>query len=240
MTEPYDKSLDEYLRRESPVSQRYRELDADDVPPRLDAAVLAQARAAVANRGLRKPAWVKWGAPLALAASAVLAVAIVLDVGVRDEAPVLAPQADADAVQVTGAKRAQERAAMEEVTPEVATDLQRALRAPPAPAQEQAFASVPAPSEPAAKEAAPEARSASPAAGSARTAISATTAPVTPGTPGMEAAPRLPAQEWLERIRTLRREGKVLEADEQWREFRESYPEVAVSATDSAQPQPAP
>lgn len=95
MTHLSDKELDDYLRRESPVSARYRTLGADDVPPALDAAVMAQARAAVARPTKSRkqlPAWVRWGSPLALAASAVMIVAIVLEVGVQDELRVPAPQ----------------------------------------------------------------------------------------------------------------------------------------------------
>jgi hypothetical protein len=95
VTHPSDKELDDYLRRESQVSESYRMLDANDVPPALDAAVMAQARAAVAQPAKsqrRIPAWVRWGSPLALAASAVMIVAIVLEVGVQDELRVPAPQ----------------------------------------------------------------------------------------------------------------------------------------------------
>lgn len=81
-----DAALNEYLRRDSAVSQRYRELGADDVPAALDQAVLAQAKAAVANK---KPSrWrnvARWGAPLALAASVVLVVSIVLQPSMQTE-----------------------------------------------------------------------------------------------------------------------------------------------------------
>ena len=107
MTHPSDKELDDYLRRESTVSEHYRALDADDVPAAVDAAVLAQARAAVAPKKQRAPAWVRWGSPLALAASAVLIVAIVLEVGVQEELRVPAPQLE------RAAKRADEGVVMQ-------------------------------------------------------------------------------------------------------------------------------
>ena len=50
MSEPIDiKALDEYLKGGSDISQRYRELGREDVPPELDQRVLEAARAAVAN-----------------------------------------------------------------------------------------------------------------------------------------------------------------------------------------------
>jgi hypothetical protein len=75
-----DAALNEYLRRDSAVSQRYRELDADQVPAALDQAVLAQAHAAVAakKRASRWSGVMRWSAPLALAASVVLVMSIVL------------------------------------------------------------------------------------------------------------------------------------------------------------------
>ena len=85
-------------------------LDADDVPPTLDAAVMAQARAAVttpAKSKQRAPAWLRWGSPLALAASAVLIVAIVLEVGVQDEVRVPAPQYEQQDQYATVATNAQ-------------------------------------------------------------------------------------------------------------------------------------
>ena len=144
---PDDKTLEEYLDRDSAVSQHYRKLDADDVPASVDASVLAQARAAVAPaREVRKskPAWVRWGSPLALAASAVMVVAIVLEVGVQDEVqlPVSITEQSAPA-----AGRAQS------TTP--AENEQRDLQAPlavtaPAPASPRAPAAEPAPEQKAA------------------------------------------------------------------------------------------
>lgn len=95
MTHPSDKELDDYLRRDSQVSESYRMLDVDDVPPVVDAAVMAKAREAVATPAKSKQrtsAWMRWSSPLALAASAVLVVAIVLEVGVQDELRLPAPQ----------------------------------------------------------------------------------------------------------------------------------------------------
>jgi hypothetical protein len=89
-----DKAFEEYLQRGSTVSQQYRALDDDGVPPALDAAVLARAAEAVAESttpsnavsdGKRVRAWRRWSVPVALAASTVLAVSIVLESGTRHE-----------------------------------------------------------------------------------------------------------------------------------------------------------
>jgi hypothetical protein len=97
VSEPTDiKALDEYLKRGSDVSARYRELGSDDVPPELDRRVLAAARDAVANEGAHgSRSWLRWSAPVALAASFVLVVTVVLEGGLQDEKTVALPQATA-------------------------------------------------------------------------------------------------------------------------------------------------
>lgn len=89
MSEPIDdKAFEEYLSRESQLSKRYRALGADEVPAELDGLVLAQARQAVAAKpssGRKKPAWMRWTPPLALAASMVLVISIVIESGTRHE-----------------------------------------------------------------------------------------------------------------------------------------------------------
>lgn len=282
MTEPNDKLLDEYLKRESPVSQRYRELEAHDPPPQLDATVLAQARTAVATRSKRRPMWMKWGAPLALAASGVMAVAIVLEIGVQKEVRAPAPQ-----MEQTTSVQSPEARVVEEFSANTVPDVQRDLRALPPRAEvpsqpqpeardqgaisERARERKAAPEQSVAKaereqyaqdSAAEEVRVTSaaerseralsqsrapngavapaappsPTTISERRAIASTAAPVPAPSAAMQQAPRLPADEWLEQIRVLRREGKVLEADEQWREFTKTYPDFVVSETDSARP----
>jgi hypothetical protein len=308
VSDPNDKLLDEYLRRESAVSQRYREVEADEVPPELDAKVLAQARAATATQRKSKPAWMKWSAPLALAASGVLIVAIVLEVGVQEDvrmpaakteqtttipppspeaqvveevvqiAPVVAPASEmrfeaptpaadhapreskAEAPQQL-AKKSTEREAIESVIvtgsqPQTATqdvpisvsaisgdelegiasdsgtasfedassgsvaDLRERARAEEITVTAQSRARAPRQNAPIPPRAVSVMRSPSPPA------------------PSAQRAPRLAPEEWLEQIRTLRREGKVLEADEQWQEFSEAYPNFEVATTDVARPTP--
>jgi hypothetical protein len=86
VSDPIDiKALDEYLKGGSDISQRYRELGREDVPPELDRRVLDEARAAVANvKGGRS--WLRWSAPVALAASLVLVVTVVIESGVQNDA----------------------------------------------------------------------------------------------------------------------------------------------------------
>lgn len=89
MSEPIDdKSFEEYLGRESQLSKRYRALGTDEVPAELDSLVLAQARQAVAPKSAnsrKKPAWMRWTPPLALAASMVLVISIVIESGTQHE-----------------------------------------------------------------------------------------------------------------------------------------------------------
>ena len=96
MSDPIDiKALDEYLKGGSDISQRYRELGADDVPPELDRRVLNEARAAVAGGGAaRSRSWLRWSAPVALAASVVLVVAVVIESPVQDAAIAIRPASE--------------------------------------------------------------------------------------------------------------------------------------------------
>lgn len=96
MSDPIDiKALDEYLKGGSDISQRYRELGHEDVPPDLDRRVLAEARAAVAGGGAaRSRSWLRWSAPVALAASVVLVVAVVIESPVQDETLAIQPTSE--------------------------------------------------------------------------------------------------------------------------------------------------
>ena len=87
---PDEQQLDEYLEGDSSVSRQYRQLHSAEVPTDLDRLVLRQAEDAVKGRPARgRPAWVRWTAPLAVAASAVLVLSIVIETGVRDETVML-------------------------------------------------------------------------------------------------------------------------------------------------------
>lgn len=88
---PDEPQLDEYLRGGSAVSRQYRELASADVPAEIDRLVLRQAQEAVKARPAKSRAWMRWTGPLALAASAVLVVSIVIESGVHKETYVAAP-----------------------------------------------------------------------------------------------------------------------------------------------------
>jgi hypothetical protein len=99
VSDPIDiKALDEYLKGGSDISQRYRELGREDVPPDLDRRVLAEARAAVAGGGAaRSRSWLRWSAPVALAASVVLVVAVVIESPVQDATLSIQPASEESA-----------------------------------------------------------------------------------------------------------------------------------------------
>jgi hypothetical protein len=98
-----DREFEAYLRRDSQVSQQYRNLQDDEVPAHLDALVLEQARAALEKEPAAAPRddlaavrrrrgrLMRWGVPTALAASALLVVSIVIRSGVQHET-LLLPQ----------------------------------------------------------------------------------------------------------------------------------------------------
>ncbi|HKU13098.1 MAG TPA: hypothetical protein VJQ52_01810 [Steroidobacteraceae bacterium] len=101
MSDPIDiKALDEYLKGGSEISARYRETGREDVPPELDRRVLDAARAAVASEGTKRPrSWLRWSAPVALAASVVLAVTVVVERGVQNDELVVPQAKEATVIQ---------------------------------------------------------------------------------------------------------------------------------------------
>jgi hypothetical protein len=300
MTQPQDdKALDEYLQRDSAVSQHYRNLDADAVPPALDSAVLAQASEALRGSNTkRKSAWTRWSAPLALAATVVLGVAIVLEIGVDERIAVPSAQVEVTAGEVP-ARDAATSAAIEQVTEEprlfsvkpdapapAAAPVSPEPAAPPRQARERTESMgneakreaisqqrVEEPVELLTQDLAPPpattvsapmeedttvtsspsaelekrafesrrdqpitARAANQRAMSSPAEVSASAIVNRPQS--APAAPRLNPEAWLEQIRALRREGKVLEADGEWRQFVSAYPDFVVKADDLARPKP--
>ncbi len=105
MNEPIDdKAFEEYLKRGSPVSQHYQALDSDEIPADIDRQVLARAEEAVRAPVVRKArAWQRWSVPVALAASAVLAVSIVIESGQHESTLTRAPSYPAAERETTAA-----------------------------------------------------------------------------------------------------------------------------------------
>lgn len=74
---------EEYARGHTSVSRAYRALPDEGPPPELDNAILAKARAAVSDHPtseLQQRRWRKFAVPLALAASVVMTISVVLEV----------------------------------------------------------------------------------------------------------------------------------------------------------------
>jgi hypothetical protein len=109
-----DKAFEEYLKRESAVSQQYSSLHEVEPPSHLDENVLAQAERAVQSQTIQKARrWKKWSVPVALAASTLIAVSIVLESGMQHEvtssAPVATPmKAQGDTLETADANAARE------------------------------------------------------------------------------------------------------------------------------------
>lgn len=89
--------LDEYLKGDSSVSRQYRQLHSAEVPAELDRLVLRQAQDAVRAAPAKSRKWMRWSGPIALAASAVLVVSIVVETGMQDDVMLTAEKATAPA-----------------------------------------------------------------------------------------------------------------------------------------------
>jgi hypothetical protein len=273
-----EQALEEYLKRGSSISQRYRESAAAVVPAHLDERVLALARAASGKAKSRR--WVRWTAPLAVAASAILALSIVLDQGAREHAAVSKVEAPASAApeeraelrtQTAPQPPAQERpnalldapaapatkaeappvAAAREVAPAFAPtpepersdekaaqtrEMKKQLERESTSARraEERAASTPAPHDVEETVASRHLRSIEGATSQAISSVVATdAAQVEAAAPAADALHNDPDR-WLTQIRKLREQGRNEEADQEWKRFREAYPDYPVADSDVA------
>lgn len=151
---PDEQQLDDYLRGGSAVSQQYRQLRSADVPSELDRLVLRQAQDAVQSRPAKSRTWMRWAGPLALAASAVLVVSIVIESGVHEETylavPVSAPVDLPARQEAQRSEQAQDKAAAgaaadSNLVPIVPVEPEELKDAAPAMILPEAPASAPAP-----------------------------------------------------------------------------------------------
>jgi outer membrane biosynthesis protein TonB len=168
MTEPDDRDLERYLEGGSPLSRRYRDAGGESTPPELDEVVLARARAELR----REPKFNRYLAPVALAASLVLAVNLAWNLRqaepLEDRAPMPAEApAEADAVVAAAPPASPPPAAAPAPEPKFKKE---APAAPPAPAP------APAPERREAQSVAAQAREAEPHALIAREVQAATRA----------------------------------------------------------------
>jgi hypothetical protein len=211
MTDPRDRELDDFLRRDSALTRAYRELDDEAVPPMLDARVRAEARKAV-----KPPRRTQW---LPLAAAAVLVLAVGITLRMREQpattagAPVLAAKVD-DAGSASVAAVAADTAApapLPEAAPPPA--------APPPVAQAPAAVASRSMGAVAAESATAEAAdiAAAPVPALARAAEKRAHAAATPARS---------RDEWLKDIEALRAAGRLEEAEAEAARYREAYPDA--------------
>ena len=255
-----DEEFEAFLRQRSVLSGGRRVAQQLEPSRDLDDIVLSQARQAIQSgpplRVYRSP---RWALPVALAATLLLSMSIVLNVSLnarrQSQALQEVPQAKAgtgaktDVVASSVAAPAAPSAATAPTPPaEVAeTAVDAARSAPPAPALE-------VPAAPAAREAMREAKVAA-ATGSRDLASGSLSAPASETgaaarEPGMQSLNSFAAaagldqdpKAWLQWITALRSQGRTAAADAQLRRFRAAYPDFAVppAAAGVASPEPGP
>jgi len=255
-----DEEFEAFLRQRSVLSGGRRVAQQLEPSRDLDDIVLSQARQAIQSgpplRVYRSP---RWALPVALAATLLLSMSIVLNVSLnarrQSQALQEVPQAKAgtgaktDVVASSVAAPAAPSAATAPTPPaEVAeTAVDAARPAPPAPALE-------VPAAPAAREAMREAKVAA-ATGSRDLASGSLSAPASETgaaarEPGMQSLNSFAAaagldqdpKAWLQWITALRSQGRTAAADAQLRRFRAAYPDFAVppAAAGVASPEPGP
>jgi hypothetical protein len=233
--------------RDPALSRLYCQASRPEPPPALDAAILAAARAAAAPQSPpRQPLWRRLQAPLALAATAVLAVALTLSID-RNPPAELEPPSAVPAKQRAAAERtapaspdtgsAAPPSAPAAVAPERKEAPRRAEARQETPASpRENLAPAPSAAVAGARETsaakglpglAADAENRSAAGGERRKSLVAPAA-----NPALQAsredvasvAPK-PPEAWLAEIRSLRQRGKVAEAERGLREFRAAYPD---------------
>lgn len=232
------------------VSQRYRELGAEEPPRALDEKILAASRRPAPSLSLPARSWTRrWAVPLSLAAVVVLSVTVTMRVQHEQpgiEAPATRP-APAAAPSVAKEPRAEpslpDRAYAEKVPAKAmaepafrtrsARETESAPRKEPVPFQpalrERAPAAVAVPASPAPAEAmrqrTDEARSAD-SAGS----VAGARAPQSRAMQELAKPVAETPEKELDRIANLRRDGRHEEADKALAEFRRRYPDYKVPA----------
>lgn len=260
MSDSDDKIFDEYLRRQSPVSQRYRELDGDAVPPALDERILAQARAA--NRSpVNSKAWVRWTKPFALAASVALVVMVTVKIGTQQNAVTTKIEAPAITVELPPTPQVQQALPAEVAVPTAPATAPKSVK-PASAIKKNAQPKQPAPPSSSPVEAKTtddlslaeviETVPATPPAAARRdsnlqkTPVSIQAAEKALAAQNVSMVKDISAEQreqlriqsdpelWLERIRTLRKEGKTQAADEEWKRFVEAWPNYPVAEADTA------
>ncbi len=246
MNEPEERISDPALTR------IYRQAGGGEPSATLDAAILAAAAKGVAAKPVRRTRWwQRLAAPVALAATVVMAVMLSMTVERQPQEPEARPPRDVPAEQApapvesrelqtarSAAKaerapkpqgRVETRKAAPEISrpslPEAPASISAAVGAPPPAAAPAPSSAAPAPSQ---REAATADRSndAAPASSAdprlERRNMAPAAAASRPAAPAKQAIQ--PAEAWIEEIRALRRAGKHEEAARRLGEFRAAYP----------------
>ena len=205
------------MSEDKQISERYRELGAEEPPRHVDEAILAASRRAVhvhpaplvPPTGRRR-----WYFPVAAAAIIMLSVAVTWHMQV-EEGP------DPNGYIASDPAAVEQRAAEPMAEQKQKLERQAPFAASPSPAPQAAPQAAPPVAasrmEERARESAPAAGARAPEAARADRALSRV---------GEQATE--PPEKWLERIAALRKEGKHEEADKALEEFRKRYPDYRI------------
>ena len=225
--------------RDPKLSRLYKQASQAEPPPALDAAILAAARAAAAPQRPPRPWWRRLQAPFALTATVVLAVVLTLSMDRN-------PPPDGEIPTTPSGK--ERPPATEQVAPASRNAAEALAPAAPARKEAQRPKATPEKQTPATNSqdgphpAAPTAVQGTPGASTAKAAPAPAADAESTGMLGSErrkplaepalkakreaatALPQKSPETWLEEIRSLRRQGRLAEAERSLREFRTAYP----------------
>ena len=220
--------------RDPGLSRLYAQAGENEPPPALDAAILAAARATSPAPRPPRPWWRRLQAPLALAASVIIAVALTLSMDRNPPAefapPASAPLQERHTTERKAPANADTGPAPAPLAParQEAPRAAEAKREAPASARESLAPTPPAgavaPTESGVAKAPAADMASENLAGGARQKSAAASALQASREAAAPPPPKAP-EAWLEEIRSLRRLGKLAEAESRLREFRAAYPD---------------
>jgi hypothetical protein len=250
-----DEEFEDFLRRRTPTFRRAPD-DLLEPPPELDRIVLRKAREAIeAERPQRVYQGPGWGAPLAVAATLLLAFTVILQVGMPKKAPIpevtvqtVAQRLDYPAAAPAAAPAAEPMAVKREVTspaPQerraVMADASLNASAPALVSQEEADRYAPAPP-PAPSAARARANTDTAQSGvvvedrmtGSRNVVASVPPPPTEAQRALAKASSTPewrrdSKTWLAEIERLRATGRSAEADAELAEFKREHRAYAVA-----------
>lgn len=223
--------LESFLARRSLLPPELAQHENAQPPAQLDRAVLAQARATIEPPKRHSlPRSSRWMVPVALAATIVLSLAIVIELQRPTARDATAVMADREAPPTATVRSERFEPESSDAAATRAAERLEKSAAPPAQSRLPAASAESRALLSSRNRAVPMESQAAAAAESAETATAASAR--APAPPEAEADSRITSdpRAWLERIERLRTDGATEQAEREWQAFRKRYPDYVIES----------